>query len=74
MNKKSGWKSVDGERLRERREELMLSQRELAVRAKTTQATISAFETGARRGTPRTIRVLAEALGVEPKDLVVRDG
>jgi transcriptional regulator with XRE-family HTH domain len=73
MNRKSGWKIVNGERLRERREELMLSQRELALRANTTQATISAFETGARRGTPRTIRILAEALGIKPKDLVVSD-
>jgi transcriptional regulator with XRE-family HTH domain len=70
VDRKSGWKVVDGERLRERREELMLSQRELAARAKTTQATISALETESRQALPRTVRALAEALNCEVADLI----
>ena len=67
---KAGWWSVDGERLRTLRQERMLSQRELAQMSGSTQATISALEQGSRKARPRTVRHLAEALGVEPKELV----
>jgi transcriptional regulator with XRE-family HTH domain len=35
--------------------------------------TISRLETGKQRAQPRTIRKLAEALGVEPKELMKGD-
>ena len=63
------WQKVDGDRLRELRETAMFSQSELAKMAGTTQATISGFERGKRRAQPRTVRRLAEALGVEPREL-----
>lgn len=51
----------------------MLSQRELARTVGTSQAVISELELGKRRAQPRTVRKLAEALGVEPRELVVSD-
>jgi transcriptional regulator with XRE-family HTH domain len=66
------WQTVDGDRLRELREDRMLSQTELAKMAGITQAAISGFERGERKAQPRTVRRLAEALGVEPRDLVLR--
>jgi HTH-type transcriptional regulator, competence development regulator len=68
----SRWQTVDGDRLRELREDRMLSQSELAKMAGTTQAAISGFERGERKAQPRTVRRLAEALGVEPTELVIR--
>jgi transcriptional regulator with XRE-family HTH domain len=65
-----GWQTVDGERLRQLRIERMLSQSELAKIAGTTQATISGFERGERMAQPRTARKLADALGVEPRELL----
>jgi transcriptional regulator with XRE-family HTH domain len=65
-----GWQTVDGERLRALRMERMISQTELAAMAKTTQATISLFERGQRTAQPRTVRKLADALGVEPRELI----
>jgi transcriptional regulator with XRE-family HTH domain len=69
-----GWQTVDGERLRELRLERMISQAELAKMADTTQATISNFERGLRTAQPRTVRKLADALGVEPRGLLAREG
>ena len=66
----AGWQKIDGDRLRELREDMMFSQTELAKMAGTTQATISGFELGKRQAQPRTVRRLAEALGVEPRDLI----
>ncbi len=63
---------VDVEKLKRRREEMVLSQRELARRAGLTHATVWRLENGFREARPRTIRCLAEALGVEPKSLVKR--
>ena len=65
-----GWQTVDGERLRQLRIDRMLSQSELAKMADTTQATISLFERGERTAQPRTVRKLADALGVEPRELL----
>jgi transcriptional regulator with XRE-family HTH domain len=54
-----------GERLRKRREELGLSQQELARRVKTRQATISDMERGTLKNPGVVlIRRLARALGV----------
>jgi transcriptional regulator with XRE-family HTH domain len=66
----SGFQTVNGKRLQELRQDAMLSQIELAKLAGTTQPTVSNLELGARKAQPRTIRRLAEALGVEPKELV----
>jgi transcriptional regulator with XRE-family HTH domain len=69
----AGWQTVDGKRLRELRQDRMLSQMELAKMAGTTQATISLFERGERTAQPRTVRKLADALGVEPRELLQLD-
>ena len=53
-------------RLRERR---ALSQRELAARAKLSVTTINRIESGQHKPMPRTVRKLAEALGVTPEEL-----
>jgi transcriptional regulator with XRE-family HTH domain len=66
----SGWQKVDADRLRELRVGRMLSQSELAKLAGTTQATISGFERSKRTAQPKTVRKLADALGVEPRELV----
>jgi transcriptional regulator with XRE-family HTH domain len=65
-----GWQKVDGSRLRELRISLGLSQAALAEKAHTTQVTISLLELGRRSAQPRTVRRLADALGVEPRELV----
>jgi transcriptional regulator with XRE-family HTH domain len=59
-----------GDRLREAREEALLSQRELAAKAGVSHATIARLETSAEREPQfRTIRKLSEALNVEPNAL-----
>ena len=54
-------------RLRELR---ALSQRELAARAKLSVTTVNRIETGQRKPMPRTVRKLAEALGVTTEELL----
>jgi HTH-type transcriptional regulator, competence development regulator len=66
----SGFQTVDGEKLKALRQERMLSQRDVARMIGSTQATVSALELGARTAQPRTVRKLADALGVEPKALL----
>ena len=56
--------------LRRLRQLRALSQRELASRAKLSVTTINRIEIGQRKPMPRTIRKLAEALGVTPEDLL----
>jgi len=51
----------------------MISQRDLAAQARIPQPTIAVLEGGKRRAQPRTVRKLAESLGVEPNELVVGD-
>jgi transcriptional regulator with XRE-family HTH domain len=63
---------VNVERLKELREERALSMRDLAEEAGVAHQTIYRLEHGQRRALPRTIRHLAEALGVEPKELMRR--
>jgi len=55
--------------LRELRQAKVLSQRELAQRAKVSQKTIVDIETGKIHPHPATLRKLAAALGVEPEAL-----
>jgi transcriptional regulator with XRE-family HTH domain len=59
----------EGMRLLELRRRKLLSQRELAARAGVARATINNIEQGKLRPHPRTLRKLAEALGVPPEEL-----
>jgi transcriptional regulator with XRE-family HTH domain len=61
---------VDGERLRQLRREQALSQRDLSEITGIAHDSISQLETGKREAQPRTIRKLAEALRVEPRELM----
>ena len=54
-------------RLRELR---ALSQRDLAALAKLSVTTVNRIETRQRKPMPRTVRKLAEALGVTPEELL----
>ncbi len=63
---------VDGERLRQLRVEKALSLRALGEITGVAFDTISKLENGRRPARLVTIRKLAEALGVEPKDLMNR--
>jgi transcriptional regulator with XRE-family HTH domain len=62
-----------GDRLRKLRDEKFLSQRELARAAGISPTTVFKLEANQAEPHPRTIRKLAEALGVEPSKLVDRD-
>ena len=57
-------------KLREVRERKFMSQQELADAAGTTKANISRLETGKQKPQMATVRKLAEALGVQPEELV----
>jgi transcriptional regulator with XRE-family HTH domain len=56
-------------RLRELREEAILTVRELADRSGVSEDTITKLEHGQRSARPSTIRKLAKALDVEPQEL-----
>jgi transcriptional regulator with XRE-family HTH domain len=60
---------VDGVKLRELREDQMLSVRELGRLADVNYATILRLENNQSGGWPRTLRKLAAALGVDPREL-----
>ena len=62
--------TVNTQKLRRLRREAALSQAELAERAGTTQETISRLECGHHAARGRTLRKLAEVLGVEVKELI----
>ncbi len=61
---------MDGARLRRLRQERALSLRELGEMTGVAFDTINKLELGKRQAQPRTIRKLARALGVEPKELM----
>ena len=61
-------------RLRELRREAALSQQDLERMTGVAQSTLSTLEAGKRDAQPRTVRKLAEALGVEPRELLRRSG
>ena len=69
----SRFTKIDGERLRQLRRERALSQRDLSRITGIAHDSISQLETGKRNAQPRTIRKLAEALGVKPKELMKED-
>jgi transcriptional regulator with XRE-family HTH domain len=64
---------LDGEKLKHLRMERALSQQDLERITGVAQATISALEHGKRPARPSTIRRLAEALGVEPRELMKKE-
>jgi len=61
---------IDGTRLKRLRLERTMTQRELAAKAGITHDAISMIEHGKRQGRPSTVRKLAEALGVEPREIL----
>ena len=61
---------VDGTKLRDLRRRKMLSLRELEQRSGVAFDNINKLENEKRRAQPRTLRKLAEALGVEPHELM----
>lgn len=65
---------IDATKLRRLREERVLSQRELAREARLAYGTVWRIENGHLNARPATIRKLAGALGVEPKELVGAGG
>lgn len=62
------------ERLRDLRRERVLSLRELEEKSEVSYNTIWRIEAGRQGAHPRTIRKLAEALGVDPKELIREEG
>jgi len=65
---------VNVERLKELRRERVLSLRELEERSGVSYNTIWRLEDGRQGAHPRTIRRLAEALGVEARELLKGGG
>ena len=58
------------QRIKELRRERVLSLRELEERSGVSYNTIWRIEDGRQGAHPRTIRKLADALGVEPRELI----
>ncbi len=65
---------VDGKRLRHLRKERLLTQQELSRITGISQDGISQLETYKREAQPGTIKKLAEALNVKPKELIKEQG
>ncbi len=65
---------VNVERLKELRRKRVLSLRELEHKSGVSYNTIWRIEDGRQGAHPRTLRKLAEALGVEPAELVKGEG
>ena len=61
---------MDSKKLRQLRRELALSQQDLMRMTGVAQATLSDLELGKREARASTVRKLAEALGVEPRELM----
>ena len=64
---------MDVPRLRQLRQQAVLSQEQLAEKSGVARDTISKLETGQRRAYPKTIHKLAASLDVEPRELI-REG
>ena len=62
--------ALDGQRLRRLRRERALSQQDVERTTGVAQATLSDLEQGKRGARASTLRKLAEALGVEPRELM----
>jgi transcriptional regulator with XRE-family HTH domain len=65
-----GFVKIDGAKLRKLRRRRMLSLRELGDRSGVAFDNINKLENDRREAQPRTVRKLAEALGVEPHELM----
>ncbi len=63
---------VDVRKLKKLREDLVLSQRELARMANLAYGTVWRIENGHPEARTSTIRRIAGALGVEPRELILR--
>lgn len=63
-----------GQRLQNLRKEASLTQEQLAHKAGLERAYVSSAETGRRNTTLTTIYKLADALGVDPGDLIAGTG
>jgi transcriptional regulator with XRE-family HTH domain len=61
---------VNVERLKELRTQRVLSLRDLEEKSGVSYNTIWRLEDGRQGAHPRTLRKLAEALGVDPKELI----
>lgn len=70
---KPGDVRIDSDAIRRLRKDRVLSQRDLARTAGVTHATVWRLENGFDLARPSTVRKLAAALGVEPKELI-REG
>jgi len=69
-----GYTRIDGEKIRQLREDRALSTRDLAALSDVSSFTINQAEIGKRsRVQPRTLRKLAQALNVLPRELMVRE-
>jgi transcriptional regulator with XRE-family HTH domain len=64
---------VDRMQLKRLRQEQALSLRDLARRSGVAYDTINRLELGKQDAQPRTIRRLADALNVEPRELIKRE-
>ncbi len=64
---------VFADKLRQIREERFLSQAELARRSGVHKLTVQRLEAGTTSPYSRTVRQLADALGVEPRELALPD-
>jgi transcriptional regulator with XRE-family HTH domain len=64
---------VDRSQLKRLRQEQALSLRDLASRSGVAYDTINRLELGKQDAQPRTIRRLADALNVEPRELMKRE-
>jgi transcriptional regulator with XRE-family HTH domain len=65
--------SINGRWLRQLRMERAISQEDLGRMTGIAQATISNLEQGNRPARLSTVRKLAEALGIEPRELMKRE-
>ena len=65
---------VDVQKLKRLREDRVLSQRELARMADLAYGTVWRIENGFPEARTPTIRKLTDVLGVEPRELVKREG
>jgi HTH-type transcriptional regulator, competence development regulator len=70
INMDSRFIEVDGAKLRKLRREQALSQQNIECQTRISQATLSDLEQGKRGARASTLRKLAEALGVEPRELM----
>jgi transcriptional regulator with XRE-family HTH domain len=66
----SGSIEINREKLKQLRRERALSQRALSHLSSVSLDAVNQLETGKRQAQPTTVRRLAEALGVEPKELI----